>query len=67
MTYTRLGMQPIETYDHLDDAWFEGKNPALPRLLGRHNFLGRRHGWKQNDRELLKQTYADVHGPGFRV
>ncbi|WP_293348170.1 phytanoyl-CoA dioxygenase family protein [Phenylobacterium sp.] len=67
MTYTRLGMQPIETYDHLDDAWFEGKDPSLPRLLGRHNFLGRRHGWKQNDRELLKKTYDDVHGPSFRV
>jgi hypothetical protein len=66
MTYTRLGMAPIETYDHLDDAWFEGKHPDLPKLLGRHNFLGRRRGWKQNDRELLKETYAQVHGPGFR-
>jgi hypothetical protein len=59
-------MAPIETYDHLDDAWFEGKHPDLPKLLGRHNFLGRRRGWKQNDRELLKETYAQVHGPGFR-
>jgi hypothetical protein len=66
MTYTRLGMQPIETYDHLDDAWFEGKDPIWPTLLGRRNFLGRRHGWKQNDRELLKETYEQVHGPGFR-
>lgn len=66
MTYTRIGMQPIETYDHLDEAWFEGKDPALPYLLGRHIFLGRRHGWKQNDRELLKETYEQVRGPGFR-
>ena len=66
MTYTRIGMAPIETYDHLDEAWFEGKDPALPTLLGRHNFLGRRHGWKENDRELLKETYDQVHGPGFR-
>jgi hypothetical protein len=66
MTYTRLGMAPIETYDHLGDEWFAGKDPALPTLLGRNNFLGRRHGWKQNDRELLKKTYDQVHGPGFR-
>jgi hypothetical protein len=62
MTYTRVGMQPIETYDHLDEAWFEGKHPELPTLLGRRNFLGRRHGWKQNDRELLAETYRSVHG-----
>ncbi|WP_374575590.1 phytanoyl-CoA dioxygenase family protein [Phenylobacterium sp.] len=67
MTYTRLGIQPIETYDHLDADWFAGKDEALPTLLGRHNFLGRRHGWKQNDRELLKETYDQVHGPGFRA
>jgi hypothetical protein len=66
MTYTRVGMAPIETYDHLDEAWFQGKDPALPTLLGRHNFLGRRHGWKQNDRALLKETYDQVHGPSFR-
>jgi ectoine hydroxylase-related dioxygenase (phytanoyl-CoA dioxygenase family) len=63
MTYTRIGFQPIETYDHLGDDWFEGKDGALRRLLGRDVFLGRRHGWKQNDRELLKKTYAQVHGP----
>jgi hypothetical protein len=66
MTYTRIGMHPIESYDHLDERWFEGKDAALPSLLGREIFLGRRHGWKQNDRELLKKTYAQVHGPGFR-
>lgn len=65
LTYCRLGLQPIETYDHLDEAWFEGKHEELPTLLGRHNFLGRRHGWKENDRELLGQTYRDVHGRGY--
>jgi hypothetical protein len=66
MTYTRIGLMPIENYDHLGDAWFAGKDPALPALLGRNNFLGRRHGWKENTFELLKKTYGDVHGPGFR-
>ena len=66
MTYTRIGMHPIENYDHLGDEWFEGKDAALPGLLGRNIFLGRRHGWKENDRVLLKNTYDLVHGPGFR-
>jgi hypothetical protein len=67
MTYARIGLQPIETYDHLDETWFDGKSPELPRLLGREIFLGRRHGWKENDRELLKRTYDQVHGPSFRA
>jgi hypothetical protein len=66
MTYTRIGMHPIENYDHLGDDWFVGKDPALPTLLGRNIFLGRHHGWKENDRELLKKTYDQVHGPTFR-
>ncbi|HWA61387.1 MAG TPA: phytanoyl-CoA dioxygenase family protein [Caulobacteraceae bacterium] len=64
MTYTRLGMQPVETYDHLDDAWFAGKSPALPTLLGRRHFLGRRPGWKETEfPDLLAETYRQVHGP----
>lgn len=66
MTYTRIGIHPIESYDHLGEDWFAGKDLALPRLLGRETFLGRRPGWKENDRELLKKTYDQVHGPGFR-
>jgi len=66
MTYTRIGMHPIENYDHLDDSWFDGKDPALPALLGRTIFLGRRPGWKEDNRGLLKQTYDQVHGPDFR-
>ena len=67
MTYTRIGMQPIENYDHLDDSWFAGKDPALPSLLGRDIFLGRRaDGWKEDNRTLLMRTYDKVHGNGFR-
>lgn len=63
MTYTRIGMAQIETYDHLGDDWFEGKSPELPALLGRKVFTGRRHGWKENDKELLAETYGAVFGP----
>lgn len=65
MTYTRIGMQPIENYDHLGEAWFDGKDPELPRLLGREVFLGRSPTFKQNDRELLRKTYDQVHGSEF--
>lgn len=67
MTYTRIGMHPIENYDHLGDEWFAGKSPEMPRLLGRENFLGRKDGFKQNDRELLINTYAQVHGGSDEV
>lgn len=62
MTYTRIGMHPIENYDHLGDEWLAGKSPEMQRLLGRDVFLGRKHDFKQNDRELLMKTYAQVHG-----
>jgi hypothetical protein len=62
MTYTRIGMHPIENYDHLGEEWFAGKSAELPRLLGRDIFLGRKPDFKQNDRELLMKTYAQVHG-----
>lgn len=58
-------MQPIENYDHLGDAWLEGKSPEVRRLLGRDIFLGRTPSFKQNDRELLRKTYDQVHGPDF--
>lgn len=64
MTYTRLGLQPVETYDHLGEDWLAGKAPELAELLGRRNFLGRRHGWKDETfGELLAETYRQAHGP----
>lgn len=62
MTYARVGIAPIESYDHLDDAWFEGKDPSLPTLLGRRNFLGRGPGWKQDSEARFLETFAMVHG-----
>jgi hypothetical protein len=62
MTYTRIGLHPIENYDHLDEKWFSDKDPALPGLLGRNIFLGRRHGFKEHDRELVKRTQDQVRG-----
>lgn len=63
MSYVRLGLQTTENYDHLDEAWFEGKNPALPELLGRTHFLNRRRDFKTDVHARLRETYRLVHGP----
>lgn len=64
MTYTRIGMQPIDDYSHLDDAWLEGRDPQLRTLLGRDLFF---HSTTETngstDADLLLNTYRLVHGP----
>ena len=35
-----LALRPVETYDHLDDEWLEGKPEELRIMLGREDFLG---------------------------
>lgn len=63
MTYTRVGMTPVEDYRHLDDAWLEGKPPQLATLLGRDNFLGKTTATSGGViNSLLRKTYQDVHG-----
>ncbi len=64
MTYTRIGMQPIDDYGHLDDAWLADKDPQLRNLLGRDLFF---HSTTEKngstDADLLANTYRLVHGP----
>lgn len=40
ITFSRLALRTVERYDHLDDAWLEGKPAALRVILGREDFLG---------------------------
>lgn len=64
MTYTRIGMQPIDNYGHLDDAWLADKDAQLRSLLGRDLFFHsttERNG--STDADLLQNTYRLVHGP----
>ncbi len=63
LSYVRLGLQPTENYDHIDESWFAGKPPELPALLGRTHFLNRRRGFKMDIRPRLQETYRLVHGP----
>jgi hypothetical protein len=64
MTYTRIGMQPIDDYSHLDTAWLADRDPQLRSLLGRDLFF---HSTTEEngstDHERLQHTYRLVHGP----
>lgn len=44
VTYSRLALRPVESYDHLDDRWLQGRPYALRVLLGREDFLSTPHG-----------------------
>jgi hypothetical protein len=64
MTYTRIGMQPVEDYRHLDDAWLKDKPPQMAQLLGRKLFFEsttEKNG--ATNPALLQNTYRLVHGP----
>lgn len=39
-TFSRLALRTVESYEHLDDAWLEGKPYELRVMLGREDFLG---------------------------
>lgn len=41
ITFGRLALRPVESYDHLDEAWLAGKPAALATMLGRDDFLGK--------------------------
>ena len=62
MTYTRFGMQTIESHGHLKDDWFIDKPTELPALLGREHFLGRSPTQKSDNSFALKEkTMRDVY------
>jgi hypothetical protein len=39
-TFNRLGVQPIEDYRHLSDAWLSEQPSAMTKLLGRQLLFG---------------------------
>jgi hypothetical protein len=69
MTFSRISLRPVENYDHLDDAWLEGKPAALTMLLGREGFLD----MKNTDRnapdylQRVRTTQAWGREDTFRV
>jgi ectoine hydroxylase-related dioxygenase (phytanoyl-CoA dioxygenase family) len=66
MTYSRIGITPVEDYSHLDDGYLEGKPPELATLLGRNVFLGTTTATSGGTNgKLLQKTYETVHGRDF--
>jgi len=44
ITYSRLALRPVESYDHLGEDWLEGKPYEMRVLLGREDFLNTSQG-----------------------
>jgi len=66
MTYSRIGITPVEDYRHLGDDYLNGKPPELATLLGRNVFLGTTTATSGGTNpRLLQRTYETVHGPGL--
>ena len=66
MTYSRIGITPVEDYRHLGDDYLDGKPAELHTLLGRDVFLGTTTATSGGTNgRLLQKTYETVHGPGL--
>jgi ectoine hydroxylase-related dioxygenase (phytanoyl-CoA dioxygenase family) len=64
MTYSRVGLETVEDYRHLDDAWLADKPPEMAGLLGRNLFFGSTTETSgATNPALLQNTYRLVHGP----
>jgi hypothetical protein len=64
MTYSRIGLETVEDYRHLDDAWLADKPPEMAGLLGRRLFFGSTTETSgATNPALLQNTYRLVHGP----
>jgi len=64
MTYTRIGLETVEDYRHLDDAWLADQPPEMADLLGRRLFFGSTTETSgSSNPALLQGTYRLVHGP----
>ncbi|TDJ33067.1 MAG: hypothetical protein E2O61_13015 [Gammaproteobacteria bacterium] len=44
ITYSRLALRPVESYDFLDEDWLEGKPYEMRVILGREDFLNTSQG-----------------------
>ena len=55
ITYSRLALRPVESYDFLGEDWLEGKPYEMRVLLGREDFLNTPQGGFAHG-EKLKRT-----------
>lgn len=62
-TFNRIGIQPIEDYQHLDRQWLRTQPEVIERLLGRHHLFGTTTPTSGGvDPMRAVQTYRYVHG-----
>ena len=40
ITFNRLALRTIDSYDHLDEEWLKGKPKELSTMLGREGYFG---------------------------
>ena len=61
ITFSRLALRPVESYDHLDEEWLKDKPKELSTLLGRDDFLGHKDykkGGAGGEVEKLVKTFT---------
>jgi ectoine hydroxylase-related dioxygenase (phytanoyl-CoA dioxygenase family) len=61
ITFCRLALRPVESYDHLDEEWLKDKPKELSTLLGRDDFLGHKDfkkGGAGGEVEKLVKTFT---------
>jgi len=61
ITFCRLALRPVESYDHLDEKWLKDKPQELSVLLGRDDFLGHKDykkGGAGGEVEKLVKTFT---------
>ncbi len=61
ITFCRLALRPVESYDHLDNEWLKDKPNELSTLLGRDDFLGHKDfkkGGAGGEVEKLVKTFT---------
>ena len=62
-TFCRLAVRPIESYDHLGEAWLKDQPYVMRVLLGREDFL-QSHGALAHGAEAYKRTVTWGRGLG---
>ena len=63
ITFSRLALRTVESYDHLDDKWLKNKPKELATMLGRDDFLGHKDylkGGAGGEVEKLVETFTRV-------
>mgnify|MGYP001275690807 CR=1 FL=1 len=56
ITFSRLALRPVESYDHLDEDWLADKPEKMREILGRCDFLNKTGGAYSHGAETMART-----------